>query len=115
MDHNLPVITLGRSFYNRPGLTYQGGLDSFWKSAWKPDFDLYVRFRAWIITQTQINSSFYADPTCGMRAGLLPDEIPAGNLDPSRFLGPPAMNRDTVSIRPAVALRSEPGAAIPGC
>jgi capsular polysaccharide export protein len=116
MDHNLPVIALGRSFYNRPGLTYQGGLDSFWTSAWKPDFDLYVRFRARIILTTQINSSFYADPNCGSKRLLPSDESPAGELEQSRFLGPPAVNRDIPSIRPPVTLQSEPGAAaMPGC
>jgi capsular polysaccharide export protein len=115
MDHGLPVITLGRSFYNKPGLTYQGGLDSFWKSDWKPDCDLYVRFRAWTITRTQINSSFYADPTCGTSRRLAPDRAPAAHPAPARLLGSPAINRDSGSIRPAVALQSEPGTAMPGC
>jgi capsular polysaccharide export protein len=115
MDHNLPVIALGRSFYNRPGLTFQGGLDAFWTSAWKPDFDLYVRFRAWIILTTQINSSFYADPTCGSIRPLVPGEKPTGQIEQARYLGPSAANRDTASIHPGVALQPEPGAALPGC
>jgi capsular polysaccharide export protein len=115
MDHKLPVITLGRSFYNKPALTYQGGLDSFWTTTWKPDFELYLRFRAWTIVNTQINSSFYADPACGFQPVLPPEKARAGQLEEGRFLGPQLVNRDSGSIATAVSLRSEPGAAMPGC
>ena len=67
LHHRLPVKTLGRSLYNKPGLTYQGTLESFWTTDWKPDHDLYLRFRAWTIAKTQINTSFYADPNCGSK------------------------------------------------
>jgi capsular polysaccharide export protein len=90
MDHQLPVITLGRSVYNKPGLTYQGGLDAFWTTAWKPDHELYVRFRARVILSTQINSSFYADPTCGYKRRWIRPEAPAraGEQESLRLQGP---------------------------
>ncbi|MEO7340310.1 MAG: hypothetical protein ABI073_05490 [Luteolibacter sp.] len=34
--HHVPVITLGTAVYNLVGLTYQGGLDSFWSHSEKP-------------------------------------------------------------------------------
>jgi len=90
LHHRLPVITFGRSFYNQPGLTYQGDLDTFWTTAWKPDHDLYIRFRAWTIARTQINSSFYADPSCGSARGLARSR-PLGTIagEPEGSLGPP--------------------------
>jgi capsular polysaccharide export protein len=81
LDHELPIKTLGRAFYDKPGLTFQGDLDSFWTTPWKPDRDLYLRFRAWTIATTQINSSFYADSTFGSRPqeGLSRTEAPVGD------------------------------------
>ena len=72
LHHQLPVKTLGRSLYNKPGLTYQGVLDSFWTTDWKPDHDLYLRFRTWTISRTQVNTSFYADSTCGFKRRWIP-------------------------------------------
>ncbi|MEY4244229.1 MAG: hypothetical protein RLZZ245_1814 [Verrucomicrobiota bacterium] len=34
--HHVPVITLGRAVYDLPELTFQGGLDAFWKHSEKP-------------------------------------------------------------------------------
>lgn len=34
--HHIPVITLGTAVYDLSDLSYQGGLDSFWKNAQKP-------------------------------------------------------------------------------
>jgi len=117
LHHKLPIVTLGRSFYNKPGLTYQEGLDTFWTTDWKPDYDLYLRFRAWTIARTQINSSFYADRTCGSVRTFSRGEALAGALDERRFLGPlpPTVTRDGAAMGTAVSLQSEPGAALPGC
>jgi capsular polysaccharide export protein len=34
--HQVPVITLGKAVYNLPHLTFQGGLDAFWRNSEKP-------------------------------------------------------------------------------
>ncbi len=114
LHHQLPIITLGRSFYNRPGLTYQGGLNSFWTTAWKPEYELYLRFRTWTILKTQINSSFYADPTCGSRELVEAEEAANAQSEERRFLGPSVATRDSNPIGSVVSLRSKPGAPVPG-
>lgn len=59
--HGTPVVTMGTCFYNIPGLVHQGPLDAFWAAPGTVDADLFQRFRAHVIRQTQINGSFYAD------------------------------------------------------
>ncbi|WP_454738210.1 capsule biosynthesis protein [Cupriavidus necator] len=59
--HRVPVIALGRCFYAKPGLTYQGSLDAFWNDPGAVNMKTYVRFRNYLVRVSQINSSFYAD------------------------------------------------------
>ncbi|NOV22351.1 capsular biosynthesis protein [Cupriavidus necator] len=59
--HRVPVIALGRCFYAKPGLTYQGALDAFWNDPGAVDMRNYTRFRNYLVQRSQINSSFYAD------------------------------------------------------
>ncbi|WP_265920920.1 capsule biosynthesis protein [Cupriavidus nantongensis] len=59
--HRVPVIALGRCFYAKPGLTYQGTLDAFWNDPGAVDMRVYTRFRNYLVRVSQINSSFYAD------------------------------------------------------
>lgn len=61
--HRVPVIALGRCFYAKPGLTFQGTLDAFWNDPQAVDMTSYKRFRNYLIHVSQINSSFYADDT----------------------------------------------------
>ncbi|WP_354675179.1 capsule biosynthesis protein [Cupriavidus alkaliphilus] len=61
--HRVPVIALGRCFYAKPGLTYQGSLDSFWTDSPPVDTRAFTRFRNSLIHVSQVNSSFYADAT----------------------------------------------------
>ena len=59
--HRVPVIALGRCFYAKPGLTYQGTLNAFWNDPGAVDMRVYTRFRNYLVRVSQINSSFYAD------------------------------------------------------
>lgn len=59
LHHGMPVVTLGRSFYDVPGLTHQGGLEDFWVQPQAPCMSLYARFRAWMVRSTQLAGSFY--------------------------------------------------------
>lgn len=77
-----PTIVRGEAIYDRPGLTYQGSLDRFWREAadHPPDPEIYRRFRAELIAATQINGNFYRRLDAGASAtGLIwpmptPDE-----------------------------------------
>jgi len=64
--HSRPTIVLGRSIYDMPGLTFQGGLDAFWQDAEPPDMSLFVRFRNTVIHTTQVNGGFYSAPGIAM-------------------------------------------------
>lgn len=57
--HNCPTIALGRAMYALPGLTFQGGLDSFWRALDPPDQALFRDFRNVVIHTTQVNGGFY--------------------------------------------------------
>ena len=59
--HGTPVVTLGDAFYNVAGLVQVGDLDRFWTHAGEVDADLFQRYRAYVIRETQLNASFYAD------------------------------------------------------
>lgn len=57
-----PTVALGKAVYDLPGLTFQGPLDEFWRSAQPPDSELYRCFCNTVIHATQINGGFYSRP-----------------------------------------------------
>lgn len=59
--HGTPVHTLGDCLYDIAGLVHQGALADFWHQPGTVDHQLYLRFRAHLVRQTQLNASFYAD------------------------------------------------------
>lgn len=64
--HHCPLIALGVAIYDIPGLAWQGGLDSFWEHAERPDEALFQVFLDYVIHHTQINGDFYTDTGIGM-------------------------------------------------
>lgn len=70
IHHETPVITLGTAIYDMPGLTFQGDLNDFWTSEDAVDYDLYQRFKAWLLRNNQVSGNFYTrdslmeSPTC---------------------------------------------------
>lgn len=54
-----PTTTLSDPIYNLPGLTFQGGLDEFWRQGEIPNRELFRRFRNAVIHATQVNGGFY--------------------------------------------------------
>lgn len=80
--HRVPVIALGRCFYAKPGLTYQGSLDAFWNDPGAVDTSAYTRFRNFLVRVSQVNSSFYADEMLP----LAPARERAYRLIPARLL-----------------------------
>ncbi len=57
--HQKPTKAMGRAIYNIEKLTDQQPLDSFWQNPKKPDHHFYLKFREYLIEQTQLNGSFY--------------------------------------------------------
>ena len=54
-----PTTTLSDPIYNLPGLTFQRGLNDFWREGEKPDAELFCRFRRVVMRATQIEGGFY--------------------------------------------------------
>lgn len=71
--HMCPVINCGNALYDIEGLTYQGGLDTFWKESLlhKPDENLLNKFLSHLINCSQINGNFYKRlKKSGHRSGI---------------------------------------------
>lgn len=61
IHHKAPLKACSTAIYNFEGLSYQGSLDDFWKDApnFSIDYDLYQRFKGYVIKHKQINGNFY--------------------------------------------------------
>lgn len=59
--HGTPVIPLGECMYAIEGLVHPGPLDSFWANPGPVDAELFQRFRTYLVRETQLNASFYAE------------------------------------------------------
>lgn len=57
--HRKPTKTMGRAIYNIEKMTDQKSLDEFWQFPKPPDHEYYLKFREYLIEQTQLNGSFY--------------------------------------------------------
>ena len=55
----VPVIALGRSVYDLPGLTHRGSLETFWRSPSPPDTDLFDAFRRVVAHACLIEGDFF--------------------------------------------------------
>jgi capsular polysaccharide export protein len=58
VEFGCPTVVLGRALYDMAGLTHQGGIDTFWRSAETPDPSLYEAFRDVMMATTQINGAY---------------------------------------------------------
>lgn len=54
-----PVKVLGDAFFDFAGLTDQKSLDDFWVEPEAPDAELFTRFRAYVISQSQVNGNYH--------------------------------------------------------
>lgn len=73
LHHHVPVKVCGKALYDMQGLTCQIPLNAFWRIAHQspPSQKLYLRFRAYLQENTQINGNFYKRlPIPGSHAGL---------------------------------------------
>ncbi|GJE18472.1 capsule biosynthesis protein [Methylobacterium marchantiae] len=58
-----PTLAAGEAIYNLPGLTHQGGLDTFWMRPETPDAQLVADFRRVVLHRTQVNGGFFSRPS----------------------------------------------------
>jgi capsular polysaccharide export protein len=58
--HETPTKVLGQAVYDIEGLTCKNmSLDQFWTDCRKPDRELSLKFRNYVISTTQLNGGFY--------------------------------------------------------
>lgn len=57
--HNKPIKVMGSALYAIKGLTYQESLHQFWNSEFKPDMNLFKKFRTHLLENTQVNVVYY--------------------------------------------------------
>ncbi len=64
--------TMGKAFYDIPGLTYQGPLHRFWHEApqARPDRALWLTLERTIMAEALLNGSFYRRAAPGSATGL---------------------------------------------
>ncbi|HEX3991351.1 MAG TPA: capsular biosynthesis protein [Acetobacteraceae bacterium] len=55
----VPVIALGRSVYDLPGLTHQGSLETFWRTPSPPDMALFEAFRRVLMHACLLDGDFF--------------------------------------------------------
>lgn len=83
-----PTLAQGDAIYNMPGLTHQGGPDSFWTAPEAPDMGLVADFRRVVLHRTQVNGGFFSRPAIARAvAGSVPRleaALPASALAAAR-------------------------------
>lgn len=60
LEMGRPTHAEGNAIYNMPGLTHQGGIDSFWTAPVPPDMDLMADFRRVVLHRTQVNGGYFS-------------------------------------------------------
>jgi capsular polysaccharide export protein len=58
--HQVPVMTMGRCFYAKEGLTFQGNLKEFWRNPGTVNKDIFNNYKAHVIATTQVNGCLYS-------------------------------------------------------
>ncbi|MCW4151739.1 capsular biosynthesis protein [Halomonas sp. 18H] len=61
LEHRCPTIALSQPIYRLNGLTFEGGLDDFWRDAEAPDDELFRCFHRTIMHTVQLNGGYYCD------------------------------------------------------
>jgi capsular polysaccharide export protein len=60
IQHQVPLIALGRAIYNLPQVCFQGELDRFWTQAKAPDQLVANAFLDQLKNLTQVSADIYA-------------------------------------------------------
>ncbi|MBX9298336.1 capsular biosynthesis protein [Chromobacterium vaccinii] len=59
LHHGKPLVVTGRALYDMDGLTFQHGLDRFWRECQPPQRELYGKLRSYLLKHTQLNGAFF--------------------------------------------------------
>lgn len=60
LARGVPVVVLGKAFYDMPDLTFQDGLDRFWTEVAPPDAESFAAFRRVLIDDCLIPGGFFS-------------------------------------------------------
>jgi capsular polysaccharide export protein len=98
VEQLVPTIALGKAIYDVPGLTFQDGIDRFWKEYRRPEPDLVDAFLSYLKVQTQINGGLYSRQSLELLAKNLTDTmlrgVPAPHFALARRPAPTAPELD---------------------
>lgn len=61
LAEGLPVVALGQAVYDIPDITFQGGLDAFWRNPAAPDVATFAAFRRVLIERCLIPGGFFSE------------------------------------------------------
>lgn len=61
LAEGVPVVALGHAVYDIADITYQRGLDAFWKSPAAPDAETFAAFRRVLIERCLIPGGFFSE------------------------------------------------------
>lgn len=76
----LPVACLGNAFYDIPGLTFDGSMDSFWKNPVRPLPEAVAGFLSYLKGTTQFNGGFHSKPARKLLISSLTAALKADSL-----------------------------------
>ncbi len=80
-----PVVVLGRALYDLPGLTFQDGLDRFWREGASPDMALVDALRRVLAAHCLVRGGLFSDE--GMNEAVA-NSVPRLEGDPPFAAGP---------------------------
>ncbi len=82
-----PLQVLGQAIFDVPGLTHQGGLDTFWSQASVPDMGLVEDFLKAVASTLQIRGVFFKKPGLDIAVKNAADKLRnmAGNPEAMEF------------------------------
>jgi capsular polysaccharide export protein len=101
LANGLPVIALGKSVYDIPGLTFQGNLDDFWQAATPPDAELFDAFRRVLAARCLLPGSFFNEAGLRLAVEAAVDRLEASYARPAH--GPAAEWTDA-AVGPATPI-----------
>jgi capsular polysaccharide export protein len=85
LHHGRPVTVLGSAIFKLAGLTFQGSLDSFWRESIPPDPELFKAFRRVVLTQAQLNGSFFTEAGIAQGIEAAMERIEVASVAPQAF------------------------------
>jgi capsular polysaccharide export protein len=57
----VPVIALGQAVYDIDDVTFQGGLDAFWRDPGRPDMETFAAFCRVLIDRCLVPGGFFSE------------------------------------------------------